>query len=52
MLYVGFRYYQQTLITEDITIKADDSWQGKIREQRQVGRKSSLMETRKQKKAF
>ncbi|XP_009795103.1 reticulon-like protein B21 [Nicotiana sylvestris] len=52
MLYVGIRYYQQNLMTEDITIKADDSWQGKIREQRQVGRKSSLMETRKQKKAF
>ncbi|XP_060210131.1 protein NETWORKED 2D-like isoform X2 [Lycium barbarum] len=52
MLYVGFRYYQQTLMREDTTIKADDFLQGKIREQRQVGRKPNSMDTRKQKKAF
>ncbi|MCD7458545.1 hypothetical protein HAX54_038558 [Datura stramonium] len=52
MLYVGFRYYQQTLMREDTTVKGDDFLQGKIREQRQVGRKSNLMDTTKQKKAF
>ncbi|XP_047261426.1 reticulon-like protein B21 [Capsicum annuum] len=36
MLYVGFRYYQQSL----------------MREQRQVGKKSSSMDTKKQKKTF
>ncbi|KAL3353039.1 hypothetical protein AABB24_020835 [Solanum stoloniferum] len=53
MLYVGFRYYQQTLMRQDTTtINGDDFLQGKIREQRQVGRKSNFMDTRKQKKAF
>ncbi|KAL3323111.1 hypothetical protein AABB24_040293 [Solanum stoloniferum] len=53
MLYVGFRYYQQTLMRQDTTtINGDDFLQGKIREQRQVGKKSNFMDTRKQKKAF
>ncbi|KAG5569446.1 hypothetical protein H5410_059212 [Solanum commersonii] len=53
MLYVGFRYYQQTLMRQDTTtINGDDFLQGKIREQRQVGRKSNFMDTRKQKKTF
>ncbi|XP_015059681.1 reticulon-like protein B21 [Solanum pennellii] len=46
MLYVGFRYYQKTLVREDITnttINSDDFLQGK---------KYNLMDTRKQKKAF
>ncbi|KAK4727813.1 hypothetical protein R3W88_032730 [Solanum pinnatisectum] len=53
MLYVGFRYYQQTLMRQDTTtINGDDYLQGKIREQGQVGKKSNFMDTRKQKKAF
>ncbi|XP_055802619.1 reticulon-like protein B21 [Solanum dulcamara] len=45
MLYVGFRYYQQTLMREDTTnIKDDDLIL--------VGKKPNLMDTRKQKKAF
>uniref|UniRef100_M1ADH4 Reticulon B21 n=1 Tax=Solanum tuberosum TaxID=4113 RepID=M1ADH4_SOLTU len=54
MLYVGLWYYQQTLMRQDTTttINGDDFLQGKIREQRQVGKKSNFMDTRKQKKAF
>ncbi|XP_016481746.1 uncharacterized protein LOC107802707 [Nicotiana tabacum] len=57
MLYVGFRYYQQKLmkegwVSEEETTKAEDYWQGKIGGQRQIGRRSTLMESRKQKKTI
>lgn len=51
MLYVGFRYYHQTLMRED-TINSDDFLQGKISGLKQIGKKSNFMDTRKQKKAF
>ncbi|XP_009760122.1 reticulon-like protein B21 [Nicotiana sylvestris] len=57
MLYVGFRYYQQKLmkegwVSEEETTKVEDYWQGKIGGQRQIGRRSTMVETRKQKKTI
>ncbi|MCE3052192.1 hypothetical protein HAX54_051780 [Datura stramonium] len=55
MLYAGFRYYQRKMMKEgwvgeeEIT-KSEDYWQGKIGGQRAIGRKSTLMESKKQKK--
>lgn len=51
MLYVGFRYYHQTLMRED-TINSDDFLQGKISGLKQIGKKSNFMDTRKQKKSI
>ncbi|KAK4712809.1 hypothetical protein R3W88_018716 [Solanum pinnatisectum] len=55
MLYVGFRYYQQKMmkegwIGEEEITKSEDYWQEKIERQRRIGRKSTLMESKKQKK--
>uniref|UniRef100_M1AS55 Reticulon B21 n=1 Tax=Solanum tuberosum TaxID=4113 RepID=M1AS55_SOLTU len=54
MLYVGFRYYQQKMMKEgwigeeEITI-SEDYWQER---QRRIGRKSTSMESKKQKKTI
>ncbi|KAG5593690.1 hypothetical protein H5410_034922 [Solanum commersonii] len=54
MLYVGFRYYQQKMLKEgwigeeEIT-KSEDYWQER---QRRIGRKSTSMESKKQKKTI
>ncbi|XP_059286798.1 reticulon-like protein B21 [Lycium ferocissimum] len=55
MLYVGFRYYQQKLMKEgwlgeDEITETEDYWQEKIERQKKIGRRSSLMESKKQKK--
>ncbi|KAK6783567.1 hypothetical protein RDI58_017021 [Solanum bulbocastanum] len=55
MLYVGFRYYQQKMMKEGWTgeeeiTKSEDYWQEKIERRRRIGRKSTLMESKKQKK--
>ncbi|KAL3331650.1 hypothetical protein AABB24_032317 [Solanum stoloniferum] len=55
MLYVGFRYYQQKMmkegwIGEEEITKSEDYWQEKIERRRRIGRKSTLMESKKQKK--
>lgn len=39
-------------VSEEETTKAEDYWQGKIGGQRQIGRRSTLMESRKQKKTI
>ncbi|XP_055822894.1 reticulon-like protein B21 [Solanum dulcamara] len=57
MLYVGFRYYQQKMmkegwIDEEEITKSEDYWQEKIRGQRRIGRKATLMESKKQKKTI
>ncbi|KAL3362599.1 hypothetical protein AABB24_012085 [Solanum stoloniferum] len=54
MLYVGFRYYQQKMmkegwIGEEEITKSEDYWQER---QRGIGRKSTSMESKKQKKTI
>ncbi|XP_019170928.1 PREDICTED: reticulon-like protein B21 isoform X2 [Ipomoea nil] len=56
MLYVAFRYYQESKVREEWdgesrNVKAEEEEEGKIG-QRQVGRMSTFMDTRKQKKPF
>ncbi|CAN4113197.1 unnamed protein product [Withania somnifera] len=57
MLYVGFRYYQEKMmkegwVSEEEITYSEDYWQGKIGGQRQIRRKSNLMESKKKKKTF